>query len=373
MSIDPETRRALQTCRKELPNTLPELDLVHGFDGYCDRVRTMVESRETPSDYDQMETLATLAQRLNDSVALKNSCSIEWIQESTRAGGHSSHLGRAFSRLGFNSTLIGTYGIPPEPVFEEELSECTLFSVGTPSYTDAVEFTDGKFMLADIGSMASLDWESLCDRVGQEVLAEEIDGAAALSMGYWSTIPSLPSIWDGLCADIWPLLDAPPDLVFVDPADVRRLSKNSLNQGLDALQTLDTRASVIVSANRAETEVLASLGENNATEDIETQAQHAYEALGVSQFVTHTVDRSVVVDESGQSSVRTPHVEDPELTTSAGDHFNAGFLCGRCLGLSGDVALLLGNALANWFVRHGTPPTYEELRTFLDDFDTLFE
>lgn len=372
MKLDSETKRYLEKCRTDFPSAPPDRRLVHGFDGYVDRVRTMVEARSGPSDYDEMEYLATLEQRIAESVELNNSCSIEWITNSKRAGGHTSHLGRAFSKLGFDSTVIGTYGSPPKSTFERELGGCSLFSVGSPSYSDAVEFNDGKFMLNEIGSMETLDWNTLCDHVGREWIVDRLESASVLSIGYWSTMPFLPSIWDGLSRDVWPSLSNPPDTVFIDPADVRRMSTDRIRNGLDALQRLDDVVPVTVSTNRRETEVLASIT-GKQEDSFETIARQARDTLGVSRYFAHTVDRAFVVTDESVAKARTPVVAEPELTASAGDHFNAGAILGDVLELSDTVSLMLGSVLANWFVRNGSPPSYEELRGFLDEFDTHFE
>ncbi|MFC6976901.1 hypothetical protein ACFQL1_22825 [Halomicroarcula sp. GCM10025709] len=370
--LDSATEAALASCRRDLPERLPETHVVHGFDGYCDRVRTMVDARTGPEEYDRMDDLSALSARIGGSVDLGTSCSIEWFTEDSRAGGHTSHFGRAFARLGFEPTLVGTYGDPPRSIFEEELDGCELRSVGSPSYTDAVEFDDGKLMLNEIGSMASLDWERLRERLSVQQLATAIDGAPVLSMGYWATIPFLPTIWRGLRREVWPVLTDPPRTVFVDPADIRRLSTERLTAGLDSLAALDDTVPVVVSANRAETAVFADLGESTATE-MREQAIAARELLGVSEFVAHAADRAVRVDEDGTATVRTPHVAKPTLTASAGDHFNVGYVLGQLLGLGGPSSLLLGNAVANWFLRRGEPPTYGELLGFLSRFDSYFE
>lgn len=371
MGIDVETKTYLDECRTGFPSAPPDKRVVHGFDGYIDRVREMIEFRSGPEEFETMDSLATLEHRISESATRNNSCSIEWTKQAKRAGGHTSHMGRAFSALGFSSTVIGTYGSPPGPIFERELGSCDLISVGSPSYSDAVEFNDGKLMLNEIGSMKTLDWNELQNRVGSDRLAELIDGAAALSIGYWSTIPFLPGIWDGLSQDVWPSLSNPPETVFIDPADVRRMSMCRLKSGLESLQRLDERAPVTVSTNRKETEVLASVSENGGT-DLATAAKRARNELGVSRYFAHTVDRAVVVTDGTTAHARTPQVTEPELMTSAGDHFNVGAILGDLLGLSVTSSLILGNVAANWFVRNGSPPSFGELHEFLDEFGRYF-
>jgi len=319
-----------------------------------------------------MESLVTLADRIKNSVEPGNSCSIEWIKKDARAGGHTSHLGRAFYQLGFEPTLIGTYGKPPKSIFTEELDDCTLCSLGDPSHTDAVEFKDGKLMLNDMRSLTSVNWDLVCEQISVKTLAEKIDGPATLSTGYWATMPFLPSIWHGLTNQMWPLLNDPPRLIFIHPADIRRLSKDRLRVGIESLSTLNDTVPVTISANRAETKAFASLGGKTGS-GMREQALTAKEILDVNQFVTHTSDRALLIEDDQISKVKTPVVEEPTLTTSAGDQFNVGFLLGQILAVDGPPSLVLGNALANWFVRYGTPPTYDELVDFLSTFDELFK
>jgi hypothetical protein len=226
-------------------------------------------------------------------------------------------------------------------------------------------------MINEIGSMETLDWETLHNHVDLSSLIKIIDGADALSTGYWSTMPFLSSIWDGLRTDIWPSLSNPPKMVFVDPADVRRMSDKRIKRGLRPLKQLNNRIQVTVSANRRETGVLASLSGDDGN-DFKTVAQQAKDVLEVSRYLAHTVDRSILVTDDITTVAQTPRVAEPELTASAGDHFNAGFILGDILGLSDTASLMLGNVVANWFVRHGRPPEYDELLDFLDEFESLF-
>lgn len=129
---------------------------------------------------------------------------------------------------------------------------------------------------------------------------------------------------------------------------------------------------VTVSANRTECQVLASVFDESV-DVFERTVAVAREGLGVSRFVGHGVDRSAICTAAETASVAVPAVDDPVLTTSAGDHFNAGLVVGLLAEVDETAALVLGNALAGWFVRNGSEPTCDQLRSFVESYLARFE
>jgi len=375
MSIfDEETADAVSTARTQLPETAPDDRVVFGFDGYVDNVREVVADRSDPETYDRLDTLAGFGERVQASVAADSSLSFEWLQHGTRTGGHTSHLGRALGHWGFDPVMIGMYGEPILDVFAEEFDEYELHTLGQPGFTDAVEFDDGKLMLIENGDTMELDWERLCETVDRDTLRTGLDGAALLGTGYWAETPDLPDVYDGL-AELWGDLSDPPETVLIDPGDVRKLDGERLQKGKAAIGRLNEQTRVVVSANRAETQLLAETYADADVEDesIERQANVVYDALDISLFVSHGIDRSLVVTPDGTTTIAVPSVDDPELTTSAGDHFNAGLALALVAGVDPDGAVVVGNAVAGAFVRHGEPPTMERVTAFLDGYDEKFD
>jgi len=366
-TFDDETARAVASARAQLPETPPADRVVFGFDGYVDNVRKVVADRSDPETYDRLDTLADYGDRVQASVAADSSLSFEWLQDGTRTGGHTSHLGRAFGHWGFDPVLIGMYGDPILEVFAEEFGEYDLHTLGEPGSTDAVEFNDGKLMLIENGDTMELDWERLCETVDRETLRTSLDGAALLGTGYWAETPDLPDVFDGL-AELWGDIADPPETVLLDPGDVRKLDGQRLQKGKAAIGRLNEVTSVVVSANRAETQLLAETDADVEGESVKRQAEVVFETLDISLFVSHGIDQSLVVTPEGTTSVAVPSVDDPELTTSAGDHFNAGYLVGDLAGLSDAACTVLGNASAGRFVRTGSTPTYEGIREFVDGY-----
>lgn len=368
-----ETAAAIKDCRESLPAELDAESVVFGFDGFVDRVRRMVAERQDEETYDALTTLEELGDRISTSAAADSSLSIEWLNTATRTGGHTAHLSRAYGHLGYEPVMVGTFGDPIEDPFVEEFDEYEMVSFGDPGYTDACEFDDGKLMLMEINKTRDLDWAEITENVDPASLADRIDGAALFGMGYFADMPSFPDIVDGLLEDVWPLLEDPPETVIVDPGDVRKLSEAELREGMDVITRLDEVVTLTITANKFESTVLAETLAGGEYDSLADAAEAAYDALGVTRFVGHGAHESVVVTADGSSRVAVPRVEEPEITTSAGDHFNVGL----SLGLVNDVpdrgAVALGNAVASYFVRSGDQPSYDELRAYFDEYEAFLE
>jgi sugar/nucleoside kinase (ribokinase family) len=366
---DERTSDAAATCYDRLPSKPSGGDVMFGFDGYVDTVRTVGTDAGAG---ERIATLDELGEEIMTSAAADSSLSISWERQGQRTGGHASHLARAYLRLGFDPTIVGMCGDPVLDIFRREFADCTIRSLGEPGRTDAIEFDDKKLLLTENGDEQTLDWATLRSQVGIETLADELDGARLLGVGYWSMIPGLAGILDGIRETVLPRLSAPPQHVLIDPANVRKLDPEEIDEVAAATQRLGEAAELTLSGNRFETKVLAAELAGKTTDSIEADVRAVFDAIGVDRYVAHSPTRSVCVSGTGQASVGVEPVDEPVLTTSAGDHFNAGFALGIIEGLPDDAAVVLGNALARTFVRTGETPTYPELVSAVKSYDEQF-
>ncbi|MFC7021201.1 MULTISPECIES: PfkB family carbohydrate kinase [Haloarcula] len=368
---DDQTREAVAACQDHLPAEPSGGDVVFGFDGYVDNVR-QAGTNAGASESERITTLSEFGEQIVTSAAADSSLAISWERHGQRTGGHVSHLSRAYDTLGFDPTLVGMCGDPVRDLFAAEFADCTIYSLGDPGITDAIEFDDGKLMLMESGGAATLDWATITDRVGVDTLIEELDGAKLLGVGYWAVIPELPGILDGLREQVFPALSAPPEHVLLDPANIREIDHAVLESIVAATRRLASDVEVTVSANRYETKELASVLGAHDGEELLADARVAFDSLSVDRFVGHSVSESVVVSDDGTTSVQVTPVESPALTTSAGDHFNAGLSLGLVEGLPEDAAVVMGNALAREFVRTGETPTYDDVAAAVTNYGEQF-
>ena len=96
------------------------------------------------------------------------------------------------------------------------------------------------------------------------------------------------------------------------------------------------------------------------------KAQKAAELLGASTVVVHPRKGAAASTSDGKSAIFWgPFVKEPKISTGAGDHFNAGFVVGRLLGLGVAHSLQLAVAASGFYVRHAVSPNREQLVRFL--------
>lgn len=392
---DEATRRAARACEAALPEAFGTHRVAFGFDGFLDTVRVLVDERQDADSFDRVERLADMADHVADSAARNSSVTFEWITRGRRTGGHVAHLSRALGTLGFDPTMVGRFGRPPAEPFAREFADRDLLSVGTPSRTDAVEFDDGKLLLPEMIDVQQFDWATMRERVGLEALAERLEHLDLLGVGYWVDTPRIRTVLEGLRTELFPTLSSPPDRLLFDPGDLRQIDADRVRAGSRALTRLDETVPVTVSANRSETAVLADVvgaedGARSPNEGADgdpvagrsgggdrlglaDDARTARAGLGVTRFVAHGAEGAVAVTDEGLARVRAPRVRDPELTTSAGDHFNAGLAVGLLAGMDEPAALVAACSLAGQFVRTGDPPSPDAFRSFVGSYIDRFQ
>ena len=82
-------------------------------------------------------------------------------------------------------------------------------------------------------------------------------------------------------------------------------------------------------------------------------------------MVIHPIQYAAGADAQGEAFVNGPFTAKPKISTGAGDHFNAGFVIGRLLGLGVAHSLQLAVAASGFYVRHAVSPNREQLVRFL--------
>ena len=82
---------------------------------------------------------------------------------------------------------------------------------------------------------------------------------------------------------------------------------------------------------------------------------------------------ALAVSQGQVALVDGPYVEKPLITTGAGDHFNAGFCLGRCLGFESAASVLLGVTASGFYVRNAQSPSIDDLVLMLRDWPSKDE
>ncbi|MGC8559243.1 MAG: PfkB family carbohydrate kinase [Phycisphaerae bacterium] len=340
---------------------------VVGFDGFVDEIIAVVDKRYSTINYDRIATITDFASRV--AQAAGKSANLELVVRKQKLGGNGPIMANALAAIGLRLAYIGNLGYPQvHPVFQELANRVEVLSLGEPCHTDALEFDDGKLMLGKLGPISEISWELLLERVGQTRLIKLFSEAQFLGMVNWTMIPSMNDIWEQMIRFILPNLPAGRRSVFIDLADPEKRTREDVTAGLKLLTAMMNHIDVILGLNLKEAQQIAEVLQIRVPTDVESKldqlASDIRNALKINTVVIHPRRGAAAATENKSASFAGPFIQQPLISTGAGDHFNAGFTVGRLFGFELDECLCLGTATSGYYVRHAKSPTQAELADF---------
>jgi len=86
---------------------------------------------------------------------------------------------------------------------------------------------------------------------------------------------------------------------------------------------------------------------------------------GVNSCSTWPSAQTNAATEATSARFAGPFVQQPKISTGAGDHFNAGFCLGNLLGFSLEESLCTGVATSGYYVRTAESPSASQLAEFV--------
>ena len=91
----------------------------------------------------------------------------------TKIGGNSPIMANALNTLGYSTYYFGALGKHTiHPLFKNFANQCKqLVSLADPGITEALEFYDGKIMLAKCEPIYQLNWDSLSKQLTNHQLS----------------------------------------------------------------------------------------------------------------------------------------------------------------------------------------------------------
>lgn len=336
-----------------------EKKVVVGFDGYVDSILRVCRSQSS-----FFSTLDEFGRYIEGKA--NKSCSLELKQVTEKIGGNMPIFSQALAKLGVPVSCIGAMGYPDVlPLFHTMPPNCRLLSVSEPGHCQALEFDDGKLMLANNEEIAQLDYSLLLQRTGKEILFSLFDSSDMMVLLNWSELQGSLSIWKGLEQDIFPYLSHKKRFAFIDLSDCSCRSAEEIREAVRLMQRFSRRFDLTLSMNRNEAERVAE-AENISYGSIEALASQLYTRLHCSRLVIHLLDCSCYVSDGQVRHRKNFHTPHPVISTGGGDNFNAGFAFGLLHGLSCAECVDFAHSVSGFYVSHGYSPSREELFHWLE-------
>jgi sugar/nucleoside kinase (ribokinase family) len=358
------------TSRKlaEKAHSLKSVKATVGLDGFVDEIIAVVDKRHDGGKFDPVKTIGHLGAKI--TAAAGESSNYELVVKQRKLGGNGPIMANALASMGLDVTYIGNLGYPNlDPVFLDFSKKAKVISIAEPGHTDALEFEDGKLMLGKHETLHDVNWDNLLSRVGRDNLKKLMDGSQLIGMVNWTMLPNMSRIWARLLDEIIPNSERHQRKLFIDLADPEKRTHGDILDALKLLSRFQDQVDVILGLNLKESlevaDVLGLPGRSDPEAAIEENARAIREKLNLSCVVIHPRRSAAAANEAASARFPGPFVQQPKISTGAGDHFNAGFCLGTLLGFSLEESLCTGVATSGYYVRTAESPSATQLSEFV--------
>jgi sugar/nucleoside kinase (ribokinase family) len=344
--------------------------VVTGFDGFVDEMITLVGERRSLDDYTPVPDIASFGALV--SAAAGHSSLREIVVNAMHPGGCAVNLADGLASLGVAVDCFATLGEPLHPAFGDVAAKCHGFhSWGRePGRTLAFEFNDGKLMFSAVKQLADFTPDAVRGYLTADSFFNACAQAQVIALTDWTLYPHMTAVWRLLQSEVFSQLSHKPHF-FIDLVDPSSRSKDDIRAMCSTLPGFEAAGPLTLGLNGNEANILCRLHDLSvAPSDVSPQealrqADALRDRLGISRVVVHRISFAVSSSEAGDFTQPGPFCPRPKKSTGAGDRFNAGFCLGLAHGFNDAEALVLGCAVAGFFVRHARSANQGELVDFL--------
>jgi hypothetical protein len=355
----------------ESGNKKPALCFV-GFDGFTDEIISVVNQSINNEYKTFIPTIKEFGQKILD--ASDKSCNFELVTKQTKIGGNAPIFTNALLEGGHDISFAGAIGILKEiePLFQDMANRCKhVFPLTKSAKSDALEFQDGKIIFGKLKYLNEITYENLKKQIPLNSLIEILESTDLLVSANWTMLPFMTEIWKGILFDVAPKFPkrTTPRYLFIDLADPAKRTNEDLLEALETLKELNNYYNVILGLNISEAERICKIFKIdfliNSSEEMQQSLKFLFKALKITRILVHQAKFAILIDEEDYFYNTSFYTKKPEVTTGAGDNFNAGYCNALLHGLGKEETLILALATAGFYVRHGQSPTMEQLSHFL--------
>jgi sugar/nucleoside kinase (ribokinase family) len=165
-------------------------------------------------------------------------------------------------------------------------------------------------------------------------------------------------------------LPGPRNPFFIDTADPSKRSEADIFRFVEMLPRLTEKFHVYLGFNLRESVFVARAvgleAPQNTPQEILTYSKRLRELLRIDTVVIHWSRHAVGNNLNSSVCVEAPYTDNPQISTGAGDYFNAGFCLGCLRGGDLDANIQLGVATSGYYVREAKSPTLDQLTGFVE-------
>jgi hypothetical protein len=364
-STVPDMNDSFQLVRQALlnaPALLAGKKTAAGFDGFVDSIVRVVNYKSEGPGTVFFKTISEFGGYISGKAG--SGFSLESEELLQKLGGNMPIMANAMAGMGLSVDCVGAFGMPGiAPAFLRMHGNCNLHSYTNPGFTTAMEFADGKIMLAQMTDLNNSDWQTIKQTIGIEKLKEIFTQAELICLVNWSELDHSNMMWKGLLDDIFNNLTIKQSRqFFFDLADCSKRSKEAIISAIKLIAQFGEYGKVTLSLNRNEAGILyKTLTGVKVPADLRSIGNKLFTALDIQTMIIHNSKISIAWDTDGVYENEPVFIADPKISTGAGDSFNAGYCMATLLGLDALPALIMANATSHIYMSTGESPGIKDL------------
>lgn len=269
------------------------------------------------------------------------------------------YLTRGAGILGLDVTSIGMMG--GNGRVEEPFSNlpCNPYSFAPPGESTCMEFRDGKVLLAPSYTLPSGGWDMILKATAGKAV-DWIRDADVLALVNWSELSFSHLLWERTYEHGLKESDCNKHkIAFFDLCDISRKTNQEIDGVLKLIGRYSQKRRTILSLNENEALIIGqALG--SAMQQLEKLGKGLRVQYKIDEILIHTRKKSLLLTNRGCYHRETIFVENPKLSTGAGDHFNAASCLGAVMELTEEQRLQFANQYTSLYVTTGKTPTLEQ-------------
>lgn len=339
-----------------------------GFDGFVDTIVRAIKKKSKNKPI----LLFNRVKEFGNYILEKEgtSFSLEMEEISSRPGGNMPITAKALGRLGLRVNCIGALGYPQiHPVFNNFSSNCRLYSFAEPGTSTAIEFKDGKIMLAQMGVQNTMSWDKIKEIIGIDTLAELYKESDLLCFVNWSEIDASADIWKGVLKDLYSKNTSlrKKQFTLFDLSDCSKRSNEEISEAVALLKEFAQHTNLLLSLNKNEAQLVYRALYRKPGKGMKEIGIKIFEKLEPEILLLHSSKQSFAFNQEEIFQQKSFFIKDPQISTGAGDNFNAGFAAAQLLKLDPGQSLLFANIVAALYVKTGKTPELPDLVAYLEN------
>jgi len=356
----------IQARLNDAPAILANKKVAAGFDGFIDSIVKVVNYKSADEGTVHFSTIAQFGNYISSKSGSGFSLESEEIVQ--KLGGNMPIMSNALGQMGCAVNCVGAFGVPGiAAAFAAMHQNCMLHSFTNPGFTNAMEFTDGKIMLAQMTDLNNADWDTIKAAIGLDKLREIFLSADLTCLVNWSELDHSNNIWQGLLDDVYAGTDITTERqFFFDLSDCSKRSDEAIQSAIMLIQRFGKFGKTTLSLNKNEAGILYNtLVGSGKTTDLNIIGNSLFWNLGIDVIVIHSSQTSLAWDANGTYRDDPAFIASPKIFTGAGDNFNAGFCLAQLLGLDTSLSLMMANVTANCYINSGQSPDIAALQLYI--------